>query len=158
MRRAEIERKFDEIVAFSEVEQFIETPVKWYSSGMYMRLAFAVAAHLEPEILILDEVLAVGDAAFQQKCQLIIDGIVRRGCTIVLVSHNLQAIASLCSRALLLDHGALCADGPVAEVIARYLTQVAPKTAGGGECLWPDRDDAPGNDNVRLRAVRVVSE
>jgi lipopolysaccharide transport system ATP-binding protein len=158
MSRMQIKEKFDAIVAFAEVEQFIDTPVKHYSSGMYMRLAFAVAAHLEPEILILDEVLSVGDASFQQKCQLFIDGIVRRGCTIVLVSHNLQAIANLCSRALYLDRGALAADGPVADVVARYLAQVAPKTEGGGECVWPDTGDAPGNDNVRLRAVRVVSE
>jgi lipopolysaccharide transport system ATP-binding protein len=156
MSGAQIRGKFDAIVAFAELEQFIDTPVKHYSSGMYMRLAFAVAAHLEPEILILDEVLSVGDAAFQQKCQAFIDDIVRRGCTIVLVSHNLQAIANLCSRALFLDRGTLCADGPVHDVVGRYLTLVAPQT-GDGECRWPDPDAAPGSDRVRLHAVRIVS-
>src|SRR5205085_291397 len=104
MKRAEIARKFDEIVAFSEIEKFIETPVKFYSSGMYVRLAFSVAAHLEPEILIMDEVLAVGDAAFQQKCLDKMHEIRRQGRTIFFVSHNMPAVTRLCKRAVLLEH------------------------------------------------------
>jgi len=157
MSRNQIKERFDAIVAFAEVEKFLDTPVKHYSSGMYMRLAFAVAAHLEPEILLLDEVLAVGDAAFQRKSQVAMESIVRRGCTVLLVSHNLQAIANLCSRALFLERGALCADGPPSEVIGRYLSRAIPQDDDGGECRWPDPHDAPGNDNVRLHAVRVVS-
>jgi lipopolysaccharide transport system ATP-binding protein len=121
MRRAEIERKFDEIVAFAEVEQFIDTPVKHYSSGMYLRLAFAVAAHLEPEVLIVDEVLAVGDAAFQKKCLGKIGEVTDTGRTVVFVSHNMGAVRSLCRRALWLDHGQLRMSGPTIEVVDRYL-------------------------------------
>src|SRR5262249_19173615 len=113
MTRAEIERKFDEIVAFAEIEKFIDTPVKHYSSGMYLRLAFAVAAHLEPEILIVDEVLAVGDAAFQKKCLGKMEGVAKEGRTVLFVSHNMAAIKSLCSRAILLDGGHVVCDGSV---------------------------------------------
>src|SRR5205814_4113277 len=158
MVREEIARKFDEIVAFSGVEKFLDTAVKHYSSGMYMRLAFAVAAHLEPEILILDEVMAVGDASFQHKCHAFMENIVRRGCTIVLVSHNLHAISNLCSRALLLDGGTLRADGPADDVVGQYLAEVALPIDGGGERRWPNGDEAPGGDGVRLHAVRVISE
>jgi lipopolysaccharide transport system ATP-binding protein len=123
MSRAEIRRKFDEIVAFAEVERFIDTPVKRYSSGMYVRLAFAVAAHLEPEILIVDEVLAVGDAEFQKKCLGKIDEVSRRnGRTVLFVSHNLAAIAELANRAVLLVRGCVALDAPVAETIAAYLS------------------------------------
>jgi lipopolysaccharide transport system ATP-binding protein len=123
MRKAEVGARFDEIVAFAGVERFVDTPVKRYSSGMYVRLAFAVAAHLEPDILIVDEVLAVGDVGFQKKClSTMDDGVHRKGRTILFVSHNLQAIRSLCGRALLLEDGRLTADGGVSEVIGRYLT------------------------------------
>src|SRR6187401_430063 len=111
MTRAEIRTKFDEIVAFAEVEKFLDTPVKRYSSGMYVRLAFAVAAHLEPEILVVDEVLAVGDAEFQKKCLDKMDDVSRGGRTILFVSHNMQAITRLCSRCILLDKGRVLMDG-----------------------------------------------
>jgi len=121
MRRREIARKFDEIVAFAEVERFIDTPVKRYSSGMYLRLAFAVAAHLEPEILIVDEVLAVGDAAFQRKCLGKMDEVRGEGRTVLLVSHNMSAITGLASRCLWLDGGAVRQLGRADEVVASYL-------------------------------------
>jgi ABC-type polysaccharide/polyol phosphate transport system ATPase subunit len=122
MRRAEIARKFDEIVAFAEVERFVDTPVKRYSSGMYLRLAFAVAAHLEPEILLVDEVLAVGDARFQKKCLgKMRDISTREGRTVLFVSHNMNAVQRLCNRCLLLSAGQLAAAGPTPEVVARYL-------------------------------------
>jgi lipopolysaccharide transport system ATP-binding protein len=123
MRRSEITRKFDEIVAFSEVEAFLDTPVKRYSSGMYVRLAFAVAAHLEPEILIVDEVLAVGDAAFQQKCLGKMQDVGRGGRTVLFVSHNMSAVSRLCSRGLLLRHGRLDFDGSTLEAVTRYLAE-----------------------------------
>jgi len=123
MRRREIERRFDEIVAFAEVERFIDTPVKRYSSGMYLRLAFAVAAHLEPEILIVDEVLAVGDAAFQRKCLGKMDEVSGEGRTVLLVSHNMSAITSLATRCLWLDAGRVRALGPARETVAAYLTE-----------------------------------
>ncbi len=122
MKRAEIARKFDEIVAFAEVEQFIDTPVKHYSSGMYLRLAFAVAAHLEPEILIVDEVLAVGDASFQKKCLGKMSGVAKEGRTIFFVSHNMPAVTRLCERVICLNEGKLCADGPSHEVVKAYLS------------------------------------
>jgi lipopolysaccharide transport system ATP-binding protein len=121
MSRTEIERKFDEIVAFAEVEQFIDTPVKHYSSGMGLRLGFAVAAHLEPEILVVDEVLAVGDAAFQRKCLGKMGEVAGEGRTVLFVSHNMAAIENLCTRAILLKQGQCVADGPTTEVIATYL-------------------------------------
>jgi lipopolysaccharide transport system ATP-binding protein len=120
MSRREIGRKFDEIVAFAEVERFLETPVKRYSSGMYVRLAFAVAAHLDPEILVVDEVLAVGDHVFQQKCMGKMREVGRSGRTVLFVSHNMTAVESLCSRCLMLDHGRLVADDAPMEVLARY--------------------------------------
>ena len=122
MRRTEIMRKFDEIVAFAEIEKFIDTPVKHYSSGMYMRLAFAVAAHLDPEILIVDEVLAVGDAQFQKKCLGKIGSVAQQGKTVLLVSHNLIAIENLCTRALYLDAGRLQMEGTTREVVNTYLS------------------------------------
>jgi ABC-type polysaccharide/polyol phosphate transport system ATPase subunit len=127
MTRAEIVRKFDEIVAFAEVERFLDTPVKRYSSGMYVRLAFAVAAHLEPEILVVDEVLAVGDAEFQKKCLGKMRDVSRGGRTVLFVSHNMAAIQALCGRAIWLEHGAIAFDGPVDAAVARYL-----KAALGG--------------------------
>jgi lipopolysaccharide transport system ATP-binding protein len=129
MSRREILKKFDEIVAFAGVENFLDTPVKWYSSGMYVRLAFAVAAHLEPEILIIDEVLAVGDTEFQKKCLGKMDEVSRReGRTILFVSHNLAAIAQMADRALLLDAGCITIDGSVTEVLSAYLSRGAGKT------------------------------
>ncbi len=125
MSRSETKRKFDEIVAFSEVEEFLDTPVKHYSSGMYLRLAFAVAAHFEPEILILDEVLGVGDAAFQQKCYRKMQNIIQEGRTIFLVSHDSAAVQRLCRRALLIESGRLKEDGPADTVVKRYLDGVA---------------------------------
>ena len=152
MERSEIRRKFDEIVAFSGVEKFINTPVKRYSSGMYVRLAFAVAAHLEPEILIVDEVLAVGDAEFQKKCLDKMDDVRQTGRTILFVSHNMQAITRLCSRCVLLDKGRLQMDGDPERVTAAYI--------GSGRSTnavqeWTDVEAAPGDDVVRARAVRV---
>ncbi len=125
MKRTEIAAKFDEIVAFAEVERFIDTPVKHYSSGMYMRLAFAVAAHLETEILVVDEVLAVGDAQFQKKCLGKIDDVARGGRTVLFVTHNMAIVQRLASTALLLDHGRLVNTGPVRAIVAEYLAGAA---------------------------------
>ncbi len=126
MTRVEVMRKFDEIVAFSEVERFLDTPVKRYSSGMYVRLAFAVAAHLEPEILIVDEVLAVGDAAFQRKCLGKMEHVsTKDGRTVLLVSHNMGTIRQLCNTAIMLDRGNLVASGAVSEIVTRYLRTIA---------------------------------
>ena len=130
MKKAEIARKFDEIVAFAEVERFIDTPVKRYSSGMYVRLAFAVAAHLEPEILIVDEVLAVGDAAFQKRCLGKMGDVAKAGRTILFVSHNMDAIINLCPRALLIDKGTVVVDGPVAKTVEHYLGGMARQEGG----------------------------
>jgi lipopolysaccharide transport system ATP-binding protein len=155
MRRAEIRRKFDEIVAFAEIGRFIDTPVKRYSSGMYTRLAFAVAAHLEPEILLVDEVLAVGDISFQKRCLGKMEDVGRLGRTVIFVSHNLQAITRLCPRAILLDEGKMVDDGPAARVVGRYMNS---ELAIGPARTWPDPEKAPADDTVRLRAVRVRSE
>jgi len=136
MKRAEIERKFDEIVAFSEVERFIDTPVKRYSSGMYLRLAFAVAAHLEPEILVVDEVLAVGDAEFQKKCIGKMGDVAQQGRTVLFVSHNMSAVLRLTQEAILLEQGRLKLRGPSAEIVDAYLSA---GNARAGERLWqPD--------------------
>src|SRR5579884_2708296 len=121
MKRAEIERKFDEIIAFAGVEKFVDTPVKHYSTGMHMRLAFAVAAHLEPEILLVDEVLSVGDAAFQRKCLGKMNEVSRAGRTVLFVSHNLPMVRQLCSRGVLLEKGAVRLSGPIGEVIETYV-------------------------------------
>jgi lipopolysaccharide transport system ATP-binding protein len=155
MKRAEIDRKFDEIVAFSEVEKFIDTPVKHYSSGMYLRLAFAVAAHLEPEILLVDEVLAVGDARFQKKCLDKMEDVGQQGRTVLFVSHNMPAITRLCGRAILLDGGGVVEDGPSQQVVGVYLTS---DTSTMSLREWPDPQKAPGGEVARLRVVRVRSE
>jgi lipopolysaccharide transport system ATP-binding protein len=152
MSRAEIRRKFDEIVAFAEVERFLDTPVKRYSSGMQVRLAFAVAAHLEPEILLVDEVLAVGDAGFQKKCLNKMEGIGQEGRTVIFVSHNMPAVTRLCERTILLDEGRVVSDGPSPRVVNVYLRSGIGTTAAR---LWKGTHDAPGNDVVRARAVRV---
>jgi lipopolysaccharide transport system ATP-binding protein len=152
MKRAEIARKFDEIIAFTEIEKFIDTPVKRYSSGMYLRLAFAVAAHLEPDILLVDEVLAVGDISFQKKCLNKMQDVGHGGRTVLFVSHNLPAITRLCQRAILVDGGQVLQDGPSHEVISTYLNSGFDRTATRE---WPDLAQAPGNEVARLRAVRV---
>jgi lipopolysaccharide transport system ATP-binding protein len=155
MKRSEIEAKFDEIVTFAEVERFIDTPVKHYSSGMYLRLAFAVAAHLEPEILLVDEVLAVGDAVFQKKCLSKMEDVGQQGRTVLFVSHNMPAITRLCERTILLDEGRVVQDGPSHQVVSTYLGSGLGTTAARE---WPDLTQAPGNETVRLRAVRVRTE
>ncbi|MCX8125312.1 MAG: ABC transporter ATP-binding protein, partial [Spirochaetes bacterium] len=124
MSRAEIKRKFDEIVAFAEIEKFLDTPVKRYSSGMYVRLAFAVAAHLEPEILLVDEVLAVGDAAFQKKCLGKMGEVAKEGRTVLFVSHNMVAIENLCQRGIILDEGKMSFAGAIKNVIRKYISRV----------------------------------
>ena len=155
MKRAEIARKFDDIVAFSEVEQFIDTPVKHYSSGMYLRLAFAVAAHLDPEILIVDEVLAVGDASFQKKCLNKMQEVGREGRTVLFVSHNMAAITRLCERAILLDAGHVVRDGPASDVVSAYLKAGFGTTAARE---WSHDEEWPGGKVAGLHAVRVRDE
>ncbi len=155
MSKAEIRRKFDDIVAFSEVEKFIDTPVKHYSSGMYVRLAFAVAAHLEPEILILDEVLAVGDARFQLKCIGRMGEIGKEGRTVILVSHNMQVVQSLCGRAIWLNDGRIQFDGGAFSAVTEYSRSISEVVV---ERYWNDSEDAPGNEAVRLRSARVLPE
>jgi lipopolysaccharide transport system ATP-binding protein len=155
MTRAEIKKKFDEIVAFAEIESFIDTPVKRYSSGMYVRLAFAVAAHLEPDILLVDEVLAVGDTQFRKKCLGKMSGIsAGNGRTILFVSHSLAAVSVLCSRAILLDHGGLICDGPADQVIAHYLEK-----SGGesGDVRW-GADAAPCSEEFGFAFRRAWVE
>jgi lipopolysaccharide transport system ATP-binding protein len=151
MKRREVSRKFDEIVEFSGVEQFLDTPVKRYSSGMYVRLAFAVAAHLEPEILVVDEVLAVGDVEFQRKCLGKMSEVADEGRTILFVSHNMAAVQSLCHRAILLDHGSIEKEGDTASVLQHYLV--------GGSLtshkVW-DPEESPGNSSFRLNSVRLL--
>lgn len=155
MQKKEIERKFDEIVAFAEVAKFIDTPVKRYSSGMYLRLAFAVAAHLEPEILIVDEVLAVGDASFQKKCLNKMHTVGKEGRTVLFVSHNLSAVTSLCQRAIWLNQGQVISDGSSQQTVSEYLNSGLLMVA---QQEWPDAAVAPGNDIVRARAMRLRSE
>lgn len=152
MKRREIERKFDEIVAFAECERILDMPVKHYSSGMYMRLAFAVAAHLDTEILFVDEVLAVGDAAFQKKCLGKMDDVAHQGRTVLFVSHNLVAVESLCTRAICLHDGNIVMQGPPALVASRYLQKWIP---GSTEVIYEDLSAAPGNRMFRLRRACV---
>jgi lipopolysaccharide transport system ATP-binding protein len=154
MKKAEIAHKFDEIVAFSEVEQFIDTPVKRYSSGMYVRLAFAVAAHLEPEILLVDEVLAVGDASFQKKCLGKMEDISQHGRTVLFVSHNIPAVTRICGRSIMLEEGKVALDGPVQEVTGVYLQSASRSLA---EHVWSDPTAVPGNEVVCLRRARVCA-
>ena len=154
MRRREIERKFDEIVSFAEVDKFIDTPVKRFSSGMYLRLAFAVAAHLEPEILMVDEVLAVGDAHFQRKCLGKMSEVAQQGRTVLFVSHNMGAIQRLCSKAIALDNGKVVGFGPVREVIEKYLLSGTERIA---ERTWYQSKNRPGDETARLLAVRAVN-
>lgn len=155
IKRAELERRFDEIVAFSEIEKFIDTPVKHYSSGMYLRLAFSVAVHLDAEILIMDEVLAVGDVGFQQKCIDKMHEIRQEGRTILFVSHAMSAVTRLCERVMLLDHGRVVRDGSAQEVVNEYLGTSWNVTA---EREWAATNEAPGNEIARLRSARVRDE
>lgn len=152
MRRREVRNKFDAIVDFAEVEQFIDTPVKHYSSGMYLRLAFAVAAHLDPEVLLVDEVLAVGDARFQRKCLQKMQDVGQEGRTVIFVSHSMPAITRLCQRALLLDAGQLQHDGPAPQVVGAYLN-LGLGTSAARE--WPEPVVRSEEDIARLCAVRV---
>jgi len=154
MTRAEIKKKFDEIVAFAEVEKFLDTPVKRYSSGMYVRLAFAVAAHLEPEILVIDEVLAVGDVAFQRKCLGKMQNVAASGRTVLFVSHNLPAVVDLTARTLLLDGGALIASGPSREVVSRFLQMMQAPAAQTGD-LSAFRRAHRTDGYVDIESVRV---
>jgi lipopolysaccharide transport system ATP-binding protein len=156
MTRAEIRRKFDEIVAFAEVEKFLDTPVKHYSSGMYVRLAFSVAAHLEPDILIVDEVLAVGDVQFQKKCLgKMQDVSTREGRTVLFVSHNMGALANLCSRGIYLKAGQINFMGSGRQAIERYIHDTQQNE---GERIWRNPAEAPGSEKLRFHAVRIVSE
>ena len=154
MKRREIARKFDEIVAFAEVEQFIDTPVKHYSSGMYVRLGFSVLAHMDPDILIVDEVLAVGDVRFQKKCMGKMEDVGQHGRTVILVSHDMRAITRMCKRAILLNKGEVVQEGDAHEVVNHYLHagHIQPTAE------WLDPAQAPGNEVVRMRAVRVKSD
>ena len=154
MKQAEIERKFDEIVAFAEVEKFIDTPVKRYSTGMYVRLAFSVAAHLEPEILIVDEVLAVGDAAFQKKCLGRMEGVAKEGRTVLFVSHNMAAITQLCWRALWLEGGRLKLDDASSSVVSSYLSSGTQTSS-----TWNRNHSSieASADNIQIKSARVLS-
>ena len=156
MKKWEIEKKFDEIVEFSGVEKFIDTPVKRYSSGMYTRLAFAVAAHLETEIFIVDEVLAVGDAEFQRKCLGKMGNVANEGRTILFVSHNMQAVNSLCSRGIFLKAGKIEESGDVTTVVNGYLASTMEGVSQGLERIWDDVDTAPGNDKIRLHRIGFI--
>jgi lipopolysaccharide transport system ATP-binding protein len=153
MRHREIDQKFDEIVAFAEVERFLDTPVKRYSSGMYMRLAFAVAAHLEPEVLIVDEVLAVGDAAFQKKCLGKMGTVARQGRTVLFVSHNLPSVQTLCTRAVLIEDGRIAEDGRPADIVSTYLR----KAHVASHAPLSARVDRQGDGSVRIADIEVKS-
>lgn len=155
MSRSEIKRAFDDIVAFAEVDKFVDTPVKHYSSGMYLRLAFAVAAHLNPEILIVDEVLAVGDARFQKKCLAKMEDVGQKGRTVLFVSHSMPSITRLCKRVILLEGGMLKTAGPAHKVVNNYLNNGYATTAAMD---WPDPVTAPGRNIARLRSLRVRSQ
>jgi lipopolysaccharide transport system ATP-binding protein len=153
MRRAELMSKFDEIVAFAEIEKFLDTPVKRYSSGMYVRLAFAVAAHLEPEILLIDEVLAVGDAAFQTKCLRKMGEVAREGRTVLFVSHNMAAITSLCTRSILIDDGRLVTSGEPHSVVDAYLS----RSHTNASLPVSERNDRKGNGRVRFTNISILN-
>lgn len=153
MRKAEIHRRFDQIASFAEIERFLDTPVKRYSSGMHVRLAFSVAAHLEPDVLIVDEVLAVGDVAFQRKCLERMDDVAQEGRTVLFVSHNMAAVKNLCSRAYLLENGSVVSAGLVDDVVPAYLSAVSEVAVGSLE----NRTDREGSGRLRMTAVQVQS-
>jgi lipopolysaccharide transport system ATP-binding protein len=150
MSKSDIRSRFDEIVAFSEVEKFLDTPAKNYSSGMYMRLAFAVAAHLDPDILVIDEVLAVGDSAFQRKCLTKMDSVARQGRTVLFVSHNMAAVSALCSRGILLEGGQVVGSGPIEKVIQQY----SAASGAGAATRWQGN---AGNHHARLLETWIRS-
>jgi lipopolysaccharide transport system ATP-binding protein len=152
LRKREVDKIFDEIVDFAGVEKFLDTPVKRYSSGMKVRLGFAVAAHLDPEVLIVDEVLAVGDADFKRKCLGKMEAIGKSGRTIIFVSHNMPQITRLCNRVLMMENGQVIKDGGPHEVVEAYLSSGKRRVA---TCEWPDLTDAPGGDIARLRSISV---
>jgi len=152
MRRSEIKRKFDEIVAFSEMEQFLDTPVKRYSSGMKVRLGFAVASHLDLQVMLIDEVLAVGDATFRRKSLDKMHQLALEGRTVLFVSHNMPAIQSMCQNALWLEQGRVRMSGPVSDVVIEYLGSTV---TDDNERFWPDVKSAPGNEQVRLRRIAI---
>ena len=152
MTRKEVAAKFDEIVAFSGIEKFIDTPVKRYSSGMYVRLAFAVAAHLEPEILIIDEVLAVGDAEFQKKCLGKMKDVASEGRTVIFVSHDLEAVSSLCDRGILLNKGEIQLIDTIPEVLNRYNNNFQDSYQS-----W-DKGERPGDETIKLNSVRIINK
>jgi homopolymeric O-antigen transport system ATP-binding protein len=152
MSRNEIKRKFDEIVAFAEIEKFLDTPVKRYSSGMYMRLAFAVAAHLDPEILLIDEVLAVGDAAFQKKCLGKMGAVAKEGRTVIFVSHNLLAIETLCKRVIWLEEGNIVQEGDAGQITADYAKR---SLASSSERVWTESTKVPESEQLVLQRVSV---
>ena len=154
MTRIEIKRKFDEIVAFADIEKFLDTPVKRYSNGMYVRLAFAVAAHLEPDIMIVDEVLAVGDAAFQQRCLAKMGTISKNGRTVLFVSHNMAAVTALCAKGVLIDNGSVAAAGQTQSVIHAYLSRTRDNTG----VPVSQRKDRKGNGRVRFKNVSILNE
>jgi lipopolysaccharide transport system ATP-binding protein len=154
MHRQEIDTKFDEIVDFSDLEKFLDTPVKRYSSGMYTRLAFAVAAHLDPEILLVDEVLAVGDLEFQKKCLGKMETVASEGRTVIYVSHNMPSTLRLCKRGIVLDKGQIKMDGPVTEAVSFYINSVL---GGSGAREW-SIEDAPGSSEVKLLSVSLINE
>ncbi len=153
MRKAETAKKFDAIVDFSEMESMIDTPVKHYSSGMYVRLAFAVAAHLESEILFADEVLAVGDSMFQKKCLGKMDDVAQQGRTVLFVSHNMPSVLRLCQRCVILQNGRLTASGPAGEMVQQYIKSAGEPSA---QVVWP-LETAPGNLTAKITAIRVLN-
>jgi lipopolysaccharide transport system ATP-binding protein len=154
MRRSDILRRFDEIVAFAEVEHFLDTPVKRYSSGMYVRLAFGVAAHLEPEILLVDEVLAVGDIAFQQKCLGKMGSVVQDGRTVLFVSHNMAAVAALCTRGILLERGHVAMSGSPTDTINAYVAT----TRANASVQLADRQQRKGGGRMRFTAISILND
>ena len=153
MKQREIDEKLDEIIKFSEIEKFLDTPVKRYSSGMYVRLAFAVAAHMDTEILLVDEVLAVGDAQFQKKCLGKMGEVAKEGRTVLYVSHNMGSVIHLCSRAILIHNGKIEIDGIPDITVQKYMSKCS---LNSGVILWTDPENAPGSDDVRLNSVRIL--
>lgn len=158
MTRAEIDERFNEIVAFAETDQFLDTPVKRYSSGMYMRLAFAVAAHLESEILLVDEVLAVGDAGFQKRCLRKMSSVASDGRTVLFVTHNLAVVQNLCDHAMLLDSGQIVNTGDPSRIVLEYMERVREKDDQSGRIAWNHENAAPGGEEVRLKEICLKNE
>lgn len=155
MKKSEIVKKFDEIVKFADIEKFLDTPVKYYSSGMYVRLAFSVAAHMDTDILIIDEVLAVGDAEFQKKCLGKMEDITQKqGRTIIFVSHSINAIQSLCQKCILLEKGEIKFLGNTQECLSKYTE----KKEISGQIFWDDIKKAPGNESVKIKSVKIICD